>query len=54
MSDKPTVEQFRERMLCKRRREIAYPPMADYVDGVVKLASQDPAIQAIGRAQVEA
>lgn len=36
------------------RRAAEYPPMNDYIDGMVKQSSSDPAIVAEGNAQVAA
>lgn len=35
-------------------REAAYPPITDFIDGMVKVHSADPAISAAGGAQVAA
>lgn len=47
-------QQLRAQTAYKHARAEAYPPMADYLDAVVKMSSVNPAIQAEGEAQLEA
>ena len=52
--DPTTIQKTRALRLVRRLRERAYPPIADYLDGVVKTTSPDPVIQAEGKTQMAA
>ena len=52
--DQANIVTIRALRRVRRLRELAYPPMADYLDGVVKATADDPAVKAAGQAQIEA
>lgn len=53
-SEAAAMQAARAQVAYKHARAEAYPPMADYLDAVVKISSGDEALQAEGAAQLEA
>ena len=60
VGDKPTYTQIEEALQAHdlanvhQQRKCAYPPVATYLDAQVKIASDDPAMQTEGQAQLAA
>ena len=52
--DTQDIHKFRAAQRVRKQREMAYPKMQDYLDGVAKASSVDPAIKAAGEAQISA
>jgi len=52
--DQANLDKLRALRLVLKRRENAYPPAADYLDGTAKASSDDPTLRAAGQAQVQA
>ena len=52
--DQSNIDKARALRLVRKLRERAYPPMAEYLDGMVKGSSDEPDLKSQGEAQVAA
>ena len=52
--ENPNIDKTRALRLVRKLRERAYPPEADYLDGIAKASSDDSSLRAAGEAQIKA